>query len=173
MGGQQIAFDPIRDEVQAFAIRALALRCQAYAEPGRQLRAFNQRDIDIHGGLLQAGDPGRFLRGPVELGQRNKRDIIWAQRRRIILQRLAAILARLAGRNAQLYQLLVAEQRLRLIGGQQFAPFETAVNHQDFAFGIRLRARRLAYLVGCFQCQQMLIARDDIQAGQRLVQMSV
>jgi hypothetical protein len=65
--------------------------------------------------------------------------------------------------DAQFDQLPVAEQRLRLICGQQFAPLETALHRQYLALGKTLRPCGLADFVGRFQRQQMLVAGDHVQ----------
>src|SRR5690606_34411230 len=63
--------------------------------------------------------------------------------------------------------------RLRLVGGQQFAPLEVTFCRQNFPFRYAMLACSLAYLVRCFQRQQMLVTGDDVQRRQGIGEMRI
>jgi hypothetical protein len=105
---------------------------------------------------------------PVELGQRDQGQVVGAEVLGVGLQGGAAVLAWLAARDAQLDQLLVAEQRQRLVRRQQLAPLEGALDGEHVAFGMAGRARGAADLVGRLQRQQVLVAGDHVQRRQPL-----
>ncbi|KAF1858399.1 hypothetical protein Lal_00014910 [Lupinus albus] len=170
---QQIALDAVGDEVEALAVRALVLGRETHADPPRQLRAFHVRDLDVDRGLLQRRHPRRLGRLPVQLRQGDQGQVVGVQVLRVVLQGGAAVLARLAAGDAQLDQLLVAEQRHGLVGGQQLAPFEVALDREHVALGIPLRARRAADLVRRFQRKQVLVAGDHVEGREPLGEVPV
>ncbi len=176
MRGQQVALDLVGDELQRAAARfarfhALVLQRQPLADPGRQPAAIDVVDLDRDAGALERLEPGGFRRGEVQPRQRDQhhqigRGLRARQLRRHRAQRLAAFLAWLAGRNAQLDDLAVAEQRHRLLRLQQLAPLEAALGHQHVSLAVAGLARRLAQTVDRLEHQQMLVAVYHVQRCQ-------
>ncbi|GAB1383117.1 hypothetical protein MASR1M50_14370 [Burkholderiales bacterium] len=176
--GQQVAFHPVGKEGQgalAFLARrhALALRGQALGDPGRQLGALDAVDLHRHPGAVKGGKPGAAARGLVQPRQQHQGEDAVVAGRGLgqLLQRGAAVLARLAGGDADFDDLLVGEQAQAAAGGQHRAPVEMrAGDDVHAALGVALRARRRANGVRRLLHQQRLVAMQHIQRPQAFVQ---
>ncbi|TWG78717.1 hypothetical protein L602_000900000210 [Cupriavidus gilardii J11] len=182
MRGQQVAFHLVGDELQRAPpglarLDALVLQRQAFGHPGRQPRAIDVIDLDRHTGRIERLEPRRLGRGEVEPRQRDQHHHIGRRLRRHRAQHLAAFLARFAGRDAQLDDLAVAEQRHRLLRLQQLAPLKTPLRHQHLALAEARLARRGAQAIDGLQHQQVLVAVHDVKRREatrlRLAQMGV
>ena len=112
VGGEQIAFDAIRNEIQRFRIGFLLLQAEPAGNPLRQGPAQHGFGFDSDAGTFKRFEPGGFLAAPVEVGHVDQRDGIGRQRLAVVLQRFAAFLTRFAGGDAQFQQLARGEQGL-------------------------------------------------------------
>ncbi|MNS69337.1 hypothetical protein D3C72_1026460 [compost metagenome] len=165
---EQVAFHLVGDELERAApglarFHALLLQAQPLAHPGRQPRTIHRIDLDRHAGGLQRLEPRRLGRREIKPGQRDEHHHIWRRLGRHGAQRLAAILAGLAGRDAQFHDFPVAEQRHRLLGLHQLAPVEAALGHKHVPLGKAGLARGAAQPVHCLEHQQVFVAMHDVQ----------
>ena len=152
---------------------ALALRGQALGDPGRQLRALDGVDLDGRARALQRRKPGRTARGLVQARQHDEREhaVVAGRCGGDLLQRGAAVLARLARGHANFDDLLVGKQAQRAAGGQHGAPVVVGAGHGEAAaLGKALRARGGANGIQRLLRQQRLVAVQHVQRAQRLLQ---
>ncbi len=175
--GQQVALHAIGNELQRATaglarFHPLLLASQTLTDPAGQLGTVHRIDLDRHARPFQRREPRRFGGGKVQPRQRDQRDSVGGRPRRCARgqrpQRLAAVLAGLAGRNAQFDDLAVTEQRHRLLRLRHARPRETALDRHHVALGKALCARRLAQRIDGFQHQQVLVAVHHVQRRQAL-----
>ena len=152
---QQVTLDPVQHEVECMLVSALALCCQSLSDPGRQLLTLDIRDLDIHCVPLQGAHPGTLLRRPVKFGQGDHGQSVACLSTLtascVILQRLTAVFARFAGRDAQFDQLAITKQGHRLLYRLQLTPFEVAFGDEYLALGKTGRACLGADPIRCFE----------------------
>ena len=170
MGGEQVAFDAVGEEAQralAFLARrdALALLGQPLRNPVRQRGALDR----VH---LEATPPPSRARNQapqrvgVEPGQEHEgqRGVIARRGGGELLEGRAAFLARLAGGDADLEELLVGEEAQRTAGGKNGAPVEVrAGDGVHRALGVAFRPRAGPDRIGRFLHEQGLVAVQGVQ----------
>ena len=176
MRGEQVAFDAVGEEGErALALAAggdvLALRRQPLGDPLRQGLALDRIDAHRDAGAVERREPGARLLRAVEARQLHERDHVAAAARRgdvaVALQRLRAVLAGLARRDADLDQLAVGEQAQRLRRAEQAAPVEVrAGDGVHLALAAAGGACRGADRVGGFLGEQRLVAPDRVDGAQ-------
>jgi hypothetical protein len=105
---------------------------------------------------------------PVELGQGDQGQHAVREALAIALQGVAAVAARLAIGNAQVDQLVAAEQRHVAGGEMQRVPLEAGAGDQHLALGVALLARRVADRVAGLDHQQRLVAVQDVERRELL-----
>ena len=121
-------------------------------------------------GAVERAEPGARLLRAVEARQLDQRDDVAAGAGdgdlAVALQRLRAVLAGLARRDADLDQLPVGEQAQRLRRAEQAAPVEVrAGDGVHLALAAAGRARRGADRVGGFLGEQRLVAPDRVDGA--------
>ncbi len=170
--GQQIALHTVGKEGQRLlaglaGLHALALCLQALGDPLRQLVALHR--VDPHGdaGAVQRTKPGALLLLAVQPRQVDdgQQALALALRKwlAILLQRHRAFFAGLARRDADLDQLLVAEQAHGLRRTQHAAPVEMrATDGEHLAVAVAVGTGRRTQLVGCLLRQQRLVTVDGV-----------
>jgi hypothetical protein len=107
------------------------------------------------------------LPGAVQPRQRNQRQRVAAGLRAVFGDRLGARRAGLAGRDPQVDDLLLAEQRQARARMQQLAPVEAALGEEHLALSVPGLARRRANRVGGLERQQGLVAVNDVKRRER------
>ena len=176
MGRQQIALDPVGEEGQRLlaglaVLDAQAVLRQALRDPDRQRAALDRIDPHRQPGAVERAEPGAAELGAVQARQQHQRDVVVADLLDIALQRLGAVLARLAGGNADLDQPALGEQAQRAGIAQQAGPVEmTAGDGMHRALAAAGRTRGGAHRVGRLLRQQRLVAMNDIERAQALGQ---
>jgi len=170
VGGEEIALDVGGDEVEGLARRRLVLALQTCGDPGRQLRDARCGALDGDASLGELDEPGGLLRLPVELGQRDQGDGARGQAGAVAAQRLAAVAARLARGDAQVDQLVAAEQREVAGGHEQVVPLEALGHHQHLALCVAMVPGRGADRVGGLDGEQA-VAVHHVERGQALLQL--
>ena len=122
-------------------------------------------------GRIECAEPGALLLLAIEPRQLHDRHHLVAQRLAIALQSLRAVLARLAGGNADLDQLFVGKQAHRLRCTEQRAPVEMGARHcMNLTLAVPRAARRTTQCVAGFLHQQWLVAPDGVQRPQAFLQ---
>ena len=175
--GQQVAFDPVGKEGQCglalrVVVHPLALRGQTLSQPGGQGAALDRIDLQADAVGIERAEPGGLLLLPVQPGQVDDGQHVVAALLGIALQRLAAILARLAVGDADLDQLAIGEQAHRLLRAQQRRPIgmrATEVKH--LALGVASPQPCGADRVTRLLRQQRLVAVDGVERLQAARQM--
>ena len=176
--GEQVAFDSVCKECKRALARLaapdpLALRTQALCDPHRQCRALD--GIDAHGDAcgIERLEPAALLLLSIQARQLDQRDDVVTERLAVALQRLGPVLARLAGRNADLDQLLVGKQTHRLGRPQQAAPVEVSARHGVHrSFGVPCMPGRKTQLIACFLREEWLVAPDGVERADALLEMT-
>ena len=171
VGGEEVALHVVGDEGKGIGRRPLLLAREALGDPVGQAFALGGVEFDGDAGLDERGEPADLARRPVDLGQGDEGDDAVVEVAGVALQRLAAVAAGLAVGDAQVDQLAGAEQRQVAGGGLQFAPAETLAGDQHLALGIALLAGGGADGVAGFEHQQGLVAVEDVERGERLVEL--
>ena len=177
---EQVALDAIGEEGErALALGAggdvLALRRQALGDPRRQRLPLDRIDAHRDAGAVERGEPGARLLRAVEPRQLHQRDDVAAaacdRDLAVALQRLRAVLAGLARRNADLDQLAVGEQAQRLRRAEQAAPVEVrAGDGVHLALAAAGGARGGADRVGGLLGEQRLVAPHRVDRAQVALQ---
>ena len=133
---QQVALDAVGKESQcmlAFGAGShlLPLQAQTRGNPARQHLALHAFHRNRHAMPFQRHEPATALCGLVQPRQRHhhQQGIVAGAGFGNLLQRLAAVLARLATGDVDFDDLLFGKQAERLGGGQHRAPVETHARH--------------------------------------------
>src|SRR5262249_5469116 len=138
--GQQIAFDPVRDEIERVAVRFLALCLEPAREPLGQRLARDRSRLDQDAGALERLEPRALLRSPVDGGKLDQRDRVLRRSLAIGLERSGAVDAGLAARNPELEDAARGEQRLGTAAERKLAPLEAGFGGEDLALAVAFRA---------------------------------
>ena len=107
------------------------------------------------------------LRRAIEPRQRDQRDVVRARRGGVALERLRALDAGLARRDAQVDQLAIAEEAHVGVRAEERVPVEVALGDEHLALGAAGLARRGANRVAGFERQQRLVAVHDVERRRR------
>ena len=158
------------DEGQCVGGGPLLLAGQALGDPVGQTFAFGGVEFDGHAGFQEGGEPGGFAGRPVELGQGDQRDDAVVPDAGVALQGFAAVAPGLSVGNAQVDELAGTEQRQVAGDRLQLAPAETLAGDQHFALSVALFARRAADGIAGFEHQQGLVAVQDVERREGLVE---
>jgi hypothetical protein len=128
--GEQIALDAVGDELERFGAGPVLVAREPLSDPLRQPRAIDCIDFDEHPGAFQRGDPAGFLRAAIETRQRDEREHALAGGFRVRFERGRAGGAGFAGRQADLDDLPVREERHPLRSGGELRPVEAGIGLQ-------------------------------------------
>ena len=171
-GGQQVAFYPRGDHLHRIGAGAQAGLSEALANPLGQLVGVYRPDLDelAHLAVDQGLGPFGFLRTAVELGQAQQEDGVLGRAGQVLEQGGCALVAWLAGRQAQFQQAFLGEQRQAGASLQQVAPVEVGFGIEHLAFAEPLLAAGIANGVSGFLAQQWLVAADRIDRCQCALQ---
>ena len=173
---QQIAFDAVGKERQRAlprlaALHPLALRAQPLRNPLRQRVAFDRVDAQRDPCRIECAEPGTLLLLAVQPRQLHDRHHLVTQRLAVALQCFRAVLARLAGRYADLDELLVSKQAHRMRSAEQRTPVEMGARHGMYlAFAVPCVAGCGTQRVAGFLHQQWLVTPDGVQRPQPFLQ---
>ena len=180
MCGQQIAFDTVGKKAQCvlpfFTGRhMLALLAQTLRDPARQGLPVHGVNCDINAMLLQGGEPGGGFGGLVQPGQGDDEQqvAVAGKALRELDQHGRTFLAGFAGGQMDFNHLPLGEKAQRLAGPQHGTPVEMrAADGVAAAFGKTVRTGGGTDGVGGLLLQKGLVAMQDIQAFEPLLQMT-
>jgi hypothetical protein len=160
--GKEVAFDALGEIREGIAVRGLLLPREPLRQPGRKRRARDRLHFHDRAQAVERGEPLRLP--PRSLGSRHRHQQHDVGIRALAVggERLRAGGVRLAGGQAQLDQLAVAEERGAAGRMGELAPVEIAVGLQHFPLGEALLARCRAHRVGRFEGEQRLVAVHEV-----------
>ena len=164
MGGKEVAFDAVGEELQGFGSCALLLPREASGNPLGKPRALDRIDVDDDSLALERPEPRGCLAGLVQARQRYDGERVGWELSAKRFDRPGAVGSGLAGRQAQLDQLPVAEERAVRTARSELAPVEAALRREDHA--LQKPACACADRVGGLERKKRLIAVDHVQRPQ-------
>src|SRR5262249_14487211 len=145
--GEQVSLDAVGEELERLARSALALAREPLGDPGGKTCTLDRPYVHHHAGARQGTEPGAPLAHAGQARQRDEEKDVGAGTLAVLRDGLAALDAGLAAGQAQLHDLLSAEERQARERVRELAPVEAPAGLEYLAVGEAARAGRRAHRV--------------------------